>query len=257
MSSKNNYRNVNVEIKGDEVFVRSPYNTYFVTNARDNLGGFWEPELKAWKFKRRTLEKVKELLLFAYGNDGFGRIDQCDLLVTYIRDNNLISDRVKSAVIFLGYPLAQAESKVSGAKVFPGVYVTAGGFSSGGSQLNWKTTISSNTSFTLKRVSHPYYLQVLRTYKQVFDDGDIEIKVLDRVRNDEGSQTIKPHESNHRPIEQTVRVGASKETRTLIEVDRYSQLNTRELFQEREVLLDRLFQLTQILNKRTEISNGN
>jgi len=60
---------INVTVKGNRVYVKTPFNGEVVSAAK-RIGGKWDQEHKAWHFDRKDEARVREMLVGIYGTDG-------------------------------------------------------------------------------------------------------------------------------------------------------------------------------------------
>lgn len=119
------------------ITLNSTYNTYLVDKCRA-LGGQWDKSSECWVFSGLIEEKVDELAYIF--NSSLVPVE-----VTIHDDYDVYEE--KGTLCCLGYPVARAFDRDSGARVEEGVGVVAGGFTSGGSKKNWVTQAKSGTVF--------------------------------------------------------------------------------------------------------------
>lgn len=148
------------------IIVHSEYNSEFVTHAR-NLAGRWDDTQKSWIFDIRNEADVLQACYLAYGEDGV-RNNKCSVKITL--PNGYYVDQ--GTICFFGRQIARAFGRDSGAKVFPGVVIKEGGFSSGGSAKHWTTRALKGTVLILRDVSRP---MVEMAIKEGIEDVEIEI----------------------------------------------------------------------------------
>ena len=149
------------------ITVQAEYNSIFVEQAR-NLAGKWNDRDKTWVFDIRDEADVLQACYHAYGEDGI-RTNKCDVQVTLPTGYGVD----KGTICFFGRQIARAFSRDSGAKVFGGVVVKAGGFCSGGSARHWATCAKEGTVFILRDVSRD--LVEMETDAETYGDAVIEI----------------------------------------------------------------------------------
>lgn len=137
-----------IKIKTDEKYitVESPYNSEFITKAR-NLAGKWVSP--SWVFDIRNENDVRNACLEYYGSDGLGNADVVDVQVV-IRDDLYCTG---SPITLFCRVLAEAFGRDSGAKLGDGIVLKEGGFDSGGSAKNWCTSANENTVLIMRDVS--------------------------------------------------------------------------------------------------------
>jgi hypothetical protein len=109
------------------------YNKIMVEECR-NLGGKWDKEQGAWIFSGIVSEEV-EILDERYNSS---------LIAVELTAVDDIGQH-NEAVSFLGYTLATAYGRDSGAKLADGVALIRGQVGSGGSMKNWRTVVESGT----------------------------------------------------------------------------------------------------------------
>lgn len=114
------------------------YNQNLVDECR-NLGGRWDAEEKAWIFSDIVEDKVNEL----------DELFNSEKVVVEITANDDCWQPCR-AVTFLGYTIAKAFGRDSGAKLGEEVSLISGKISSGGSMKNWQTKIEEGSIFRLK-----------------------------------------------------------------------------------------------------------
>jgi hypothetical protein len=134
---------VQINTANGQLVVRSPYNTYFIERAKRTGGRYQDGD---WVFDARDEERVREICMDAYGNDGV-RADTCTVRVEFDRDDDAHADSIQLA----GRPIAKASGRDSGATLSPGVVILEGGFTSGGSRKNWTTQVKGTRTVVLVR----------------------------------------------------------------------------------------------------------
>lgn len=127
------------EIKDEGIVTLThKYNVKLVEECR-NLGGKWDVDTKSWFFTKIVEDKVEEL--------------------DYLYNTNIVDIEIKSleeifasqkSINFMGYPLAKATGRDSGAIVCDHVSLISGKISSSGSVKNWGTELTEGTIFRLK-----------------------------------------------------------------------------------------------------------
>ena len=114
------------------------YNANLVNACRE-LGGNWDRDASAWVFPKFVEDKVEEL-------DEQYNTDVTAVEITTKDSLNVCCGAVK----FLGYTVARATGRDSGAELGDGVACLSGKYSSGGSVKNWSTVVSEGAVFRLK-----------------------------------------------------------------------------------------------------------
>jgi len=114
------------------------YNDWLVDSCR-KLGGKWDAEASTWVFSPIVEQEVDEL----------DRLFNEDLMVI---DIEALDDIVSytSSVTFMGYTVARAFGRSSGAKIGAKVKQLDGSISSGGSAKNWFTQVTKGSRFRLE-----------------------------------------------------------------------------------------------------------
>jgi len=114
------------------------YNDWLVDSCR-KLGGKWDAEASTWVFSPIVEQEVDEL----------DRLFNEDLMVI---DIEALDDIVSytSSVTFMGYTVARAFGRSSGAKIGAKVKQLDGSISSGGSAKNWFTLVKKGSRFRLE-----------------------------------------------------------------------------------------------------------
>lgn len=116
--------------------LRHRYNSMLVDQCR-NLGGRWDKEQKAWVFSKVVEAEV----------EGLDELFNSDMVVVDI--TSLDAWGSKGPVDFLGYPIARATDRDSGAVICDDVAMISGYVTSGGSAKNWGTIARAGSVFRL------------------------------------------------------------------------------------------------------------
>lgn len=135
------------------------FNQDLVDDCR-NMGGKWDPGSQTWVFSDLVADRVEEL----------DAIYNSDLVPVEITAIDEISEW-HAPVRFMGYAIAKAWGRDSGAKLGDDVSQMNGSIDSGGSVKNWHTRVSKGSVFRL-------YVPkgVLELYK--YRDPEWEIKII-------------------------------------------------------------------------------
>lgn len=165
-------RMVRIERTDSQIIVTAPYNTEFISQAR-NYAGKFNAETKAWSFDIRDEAYVLEACYLAYGEDGV-RYNKCDVQITLPEGYDVHQD----AIVFFGRKVARAFDRSSGAKVADGVVIKQGGFTSAGTRKDWVTRALKGTQIILRDVSLP--LVEWETDAETYGDAVVEILGGDR-----------------------------------------------------------------------------
>lgn len=113
------------------------FNRNLVKHCRD-LGGKWDEESKAWVFSDIVSDKVEELD-FIYNSKLIPvEIEAVEKIFNY-----------HESVEYLGYTIAYASGRDSGAKLGDCVSLISGSIDSGGSVKNWGTIVREGSKFRL------------------------------------------------------------------------------------------------------------
>jgi len=132
------YEMVSDNKKSEKVFFsHGKYNCFMVAECRE-LGGQWDSESKTWAFNAIVEDKIEEL-------EELYNCDLIDVELTAKEDCSYGCD----AVDFLGYTIARATGRDSGAQLGDGVSMLRGSIDSGGSMKNWRTSIEEKSIFRL------------------------------------------------------------------------------------------------------------
>ncbi|UKE46243.1 MULTISPECIES: hypothetical protein [Xanthomonas translucens group] len=135
---------VSVRVEGGYVYVRSPYNSDFVEEAKQDFSGkFIGGE---WVFDIHNEQRVRKALMESYGSDGI-TTDTCTVRVTLDGGD----DTDCGPITVCGRSIARARGRDSGATLSPGVVIVEGGFTSGGSVRNWTTKVKNGHAVVLIR----------------------------------------------------------------------------------------------------------
>lgn len=120
------------------VTLQSPhYNENLVKKCK-NLGGRWDESAKAWVFSHIVEDEVDEL----------DRRYNEHLVCVDIEARDDIYG-IQDDVTFMGYPIARAFGRDTGAKLGENVALLDGQISSGGSVKNWTTVVRKGSTFRL------------------------------------------------------------------------------------------------------------
>lgn len=138
------------------------YNTLLRDAARAH-NGKWEGLEKAWIFSGLIANEIDAL-------DEVFNSPTINVEVTFTEGLSTL----QAPVTFIGYVLARAWGRDSGAQLEEGFAVVSGEFSSGGSVKNWRTKASDGTTI---RMSVPSLL--LKQEEGNFKAAGIEYRVLD------------------------------------------------------------------------------
>lgn len=128
------------EVKKDKIVTLQShcFNEDLVDSCR-KLGGKWDAEASVWVFSQIVEKEVDEL----------DRLYNDDIVVV---DIEALDDVVSytSSVTFMGYTIARAFGKTSGAKLGVNIKMLDGNISSGGSAKNWYTKIDKGSRFRIE-----------------------------------------------------------------------------------------------------------
>ena len=116
----------------------SSFNKWLVKECQ-NLGGRWDESAKAWVFSHLVEAEVDDL----------DRQYNEQLVCVDIEAQDDIRSRYQEDVTFMGYPIARAFGRDSGAKLGENVALLAGQISSGGSVKNWVSIVRKGSTFRL------------------------------------------------------------------------------------------------------------
>lgn len=125
------------------ILVESTYNSLWVNKAR-KLGGKWQAP--NWVFPIAVKNSILEELKNIYGYSSETKsINRGNVKIKALRELRTERD----AVDFLGFTIAKAFGRDSGARLGDNVSCLSGDFKSGGSVKNWYTIISEGSEFLL------------------------------------------------------------------------------------------------------------
>ncbi len=127
------------------------YNSLLIEDCR-RLGGKWDADSKAWLFSGMVASEVETL-------DDLYNGQTATYEVEFTREEEALCRPVR----ILGYSVATARGRDSGAKLGEGIAVITGNFTSGGSMKNWTTTVAKGTVI---RMQMPIALVEARQTKQ-------------------------------------------------------------------------------------------
>lgn len=120
------------------VTLSSAYNQHLVEACR-KLGGKWDSINSVWVFSKIVESEVEEL----------DYIYNSELWTVEVHAEETDVGKLHGPVSFLGYTLAKATGRDSGAVLGDGVALIKGSIGSGGSMKNWHTYISDDSVFRL------------------------------------------------------------------------------------------------------------
>jgi hypothetical protein len=122
------------------VGVESPYSADFVAGAR-RLNGVYNRTGNYWLFSPLVIDKVYDLCMRVYGEDGRETVKPADL-VTLKVTTPTSWDQAKGSIELGGRVIARAWGRDSGAKLGEDVVLIEGRARSSGSVKNWYTTLN-------------------------------------------------------------------------------------------------------------------
>lgn len=127
---------MSVKITTDEkrVFVSAPYNPDFPHRAK-RLGGKWSAKGKAWAFDIRDEERIRNVCLEVFGDDGSAQ-NLITLRCTYAPELFPAPMSTLSTKYLAGREVARAMSRDGGIDLGEGVVIIKGWLGSGGSVKN-------------------------------------------------------------------------------------------------------------------------
>ena len=114
------------------------YNALLVEKCRA-LGGKWDPDARAWVFSGIVSDEIEAL----------DEIYNSDPVAVELTAKSELS-AWHAPVDFLGFSLARATGRDSGAKLADGVALMSGKIASGGSMKNWATVIRDGSVLRLE-----------------------------------------------------------------------------------------------------------
>lgn len=156
---------VKIQVERNRVSVQAPYNQLFIQTAR-SLDGKWDDKSKAWVFNVQEELAVRNACLRYYGTDGV-LTEQVDIRVS-VGEGGVLRSCKKSLTLF-GRVVAKGFGRDSGATTGQGIILESGGFSTGGSYINWTVYAYSDTTFIMRGAP-----------KQLVDEygGQLKVEVL-------------------------------------------------------------------------------
>lgn len=120
------------------------YNEIIIKKCRE-LGGKWDSANECWIFSGMVSSEVEELDY---------QINSEKIIVEVTANKTLYAE--KSPVYFLGYVVARAFGRDSGAKLGDNIALISGDVTSGGSMKNWATRVVEGSIFKLEIPSEFY-----------------------------------------------------------------------------------------------------
>lgn len=135
-----------VEMVGDMLEIRTPYNPGFVSALKTRISTrSWDGGKKAWIVPAVYLDSVNSLLRDFYGYTG----EPTDEMVVVRVSCPNGADNRHGPVTFMGYSLASAWGRDSGARVGDNVALVEGNVTSGGSVKNWHSIVRAGSMFDI------------------------------------------------------------------------------------------------------------
>ena len=137
---------VKIEKKDGKVWGESPYLPEFPEAAR-RLGGKWNGT--HWVFDERDFDRVKELYLKFYGEDGFTPVKPVTVRVMCLDD---WFSEYRTGLFLFGRMIARGFCRDSGAKLGDDVVLLNGDIDTGGSRKHWYTVARKGSVFEIRGV---------------------------------------------------------------------------------------------------------
>lgn len=144
--------NCDIEVNQNTVSVVSDYHAGFISVAK-RLGGRWENP--AWVFDARDVDEVKSLCQEYYGWSEDGTAELVDIEIHWPDGASIWQD----SIVYSGVTIARARGRDSGAHVADNIKILSGGFGSGGSMKNWRTTAKEDTRILLRDMPKSLYVK--------------------------------------------------------------------------------------------------
>jgi hypothetical protein len=156
---------IRLEIKGDKVYVISPYHDFFVKKAKD-LRGKWKDG--AWVFDDTLLDYVREVMMKCYGTTGEVSYENCTLLISNYSEREFCGP-----VVLFSRMIAKAFGRDSNARLGQGIVFISGDYHAGGSVKNWTTEVE-NATFEIR--DFPIPSLELPDVKKAIEEGWCTVK---------------------------------------------------------------------------------
>lgn len=135
---------------GNNVELYTPYSKDFVAEIKNIGGSRWNVSKKCWTIPKEALDFAKDAMLRIYGDNGDEK--QATLTVKLTFGETKYSQN-REAYTLMGKTIARATGRDSGAYPCEDSIFEAGKPNSGGSKVNWYTTIPSGCVVRLSNVS--------------------------------------------------------------------------------------------------------
>lgn len=168
---------VSIDVTDNTVRVRSPYNHEFIDAAKE-IGGKWSDPY--WVFDARDEDRVRDLCLEVYGEDG-REIDP-DEAVTVRLDVRRESEG-NDRVVLAGRCLVRKYDRDKPPTLSDGVVVVEGGYPSrGGSRKNPRLEPKSTCVIEVRDISPSAARRMLEEVDGEIVEGDPEAAALSRIK---------------------------------------------------------------------------
>lgn len=160
---------IKIERTKKYIGVASPYNTEWVSVARNRLGGKWDSGKRLWYFEVEKEETVRSWLQKIFGTDGNALLSpDVSIRVTFATHYE-----DKGPISLAGRPIATAMGRDGGARLGQNVVLEKGGFYSSGSMKNWTTNCKAGTVVVVHKFPEHLVEQARNSY------GVADVVVLD------------------------------------------------------------------------------
>lgn len=159
---------ITIKRVGEQLQLSAPYNSLFVTAAKD-CGGRWSSVEAVWLFDVRDEARIREHLMTYYGSDGVRR-DVVTLRVRMLEERRA----ERGPLQLFGRTIARAHGRDTKATLGQGVIVEAGGYTGGGSAKNWATVGMKGTVILVRDFPRAKALEYVADKPEAFEIVDEE-----------------------------------------------------------------------------------
>lgn len=180
-----NQMSVEIRVTEEEVAVDSPYDRSFISEAK-NIGGRWDAGRKVWKFDPRDEDRVRDICMEIYGEDGREPEATVSIRLSLKGWYAWSSVTLDNEIRIAGRKLAHRPSRDAKVRLSPNVIVVEGTFdSSGGSRKNPQIGAAKDVVLEIRD------LQASTVAKIKEEAGTKAVEVLDNTNTEKRKAIAK------------------------------------------------------------------